>query len=394
MLLEIERMVKNRNIVIFAGAGFSRDVGLPTMAGFGKESIRELKEQRKLATRRESGKMYLEAGNIFKDFCLSCSSAKMYLDIDIHNMETIFCIAEAMKEAGVENISLNGYKLAVDLIIEKIKLWLWKIYHQCRLVNKNKFKAEPYQKLVDIFKNNKLMSSLSVVTTNYDLVFEYIAWKQGFSCMYPILDYKPLPVTKNKENYIAEDYDDQAPLVCKLHGSINYFMKTNNNGKLNGELFICKDIAKKGEYVGKSYVATDRPAILPVDALWKLRQSNPDIVPAIVPPTYSKLKGNEWLRRIWNAAYEALKNAELLIFIGYSMPDSDGFMRALVQSAMATREPLKELNICLIDPEAKNELGEKYKNLFFPLRRSIRFIPKSFSQSLENMQEILSAYKK
>ena len=160
-------------------------------------------------------------------------------------------------------------------------------------------------------------------------------------------------------------------------------------------MFICKDIAKEKTYVGDSYVATDRPAMLPVDALWQLRQNYPDIdiVPAIVPPTYSKLKGYEWLRKIWNAAYESLKNADLVIFIGYSMPDSDGFMCALIQSAMAARDPRKGLEICVIDPEAKNELGEKYKNLFYPIRRDIRFVPKSFSQSLEDIQEILSAYK-
>ena len=224
-------MNKNRDIVIFTGAGFSCDAGLPTMAGFGNESRKELAAWRKLAKSRESGEMYLKAGNIFEEFCLYCSSAGKYLNIDINNMETIFCIAEAMKESGVDDILLNGNKMKIDSILKQIKLWLWKIYHQCRIVNKNKHEAPPYQDLIDILQSNELMSRMSIVTTNYDLVFEHIACEQGAPCVYPIADsdYQPLPVTENIESYLAEDNDVDAPLVCKLHGSINYFTVGDNN---------------------------------------------------------------------------------------------------------------------------------------------------------------------
>src|SRR5690606_8183738 len=56
----------------------------------------------------------------------------------------------------------------------------------------------------------------------------------------------------------------------------------------------------------------------------------PGAIPAIVPPSYAKLEESAWLQATWKRAAEDLAAAEQVVFIGYSMPRTDGFMRGML----------------------------------------------------------------
>ncbi len=376
-----------RDIVLFLGAGFSLEAGLPIMASFGKASRLELRNQASWAKSKECGEMFSKAGNIFEQFMDYCSSAKQYISIDINNMEDVFCIAEAIQESDLKEIKLNSNPIKIYELLSYIKLWLWKNYQRCPIVAPPQNDATPYNSLIHLLTTNDLINRLRVLTTNYDIIFEYAAWSNGVNCSYANFKYESIDVpfahenidaSNYKEKYISTVVSDSSPIICKLHGSINYFTS-------NGEFLINEGLVPANSLVGKSYVKTKRPAILPVDALVEMKKKLPELMPAIVPPTYAKFTGSVWLKNIWNEAYKAIASAKHIIFIGYSMPSSDGFMRALFQSALATRgkEPLK---VTVVDPKAHDayELYRNYKKLFAPLGDNLKMIPKGFSEAIES----------
>ena len=381
-----------RDIVLFLGAGFSCDADLPTMEKFGQESERELEAQYNLIQDRNASQMLYDAGTTFKGFQEFCNSASSYVKVETNNMEEIFCIAEAMHEANIQDLTLLNNKITMEELIKQIKLWLWKIYHVCPLINrKNVEKLELYKDFIRLLKDNKLSERLTVLTTNYDLIFEHSSWATGIPCKYPnFKNVKPFTFFENQhEEYIAKDDNNTAALVCKLHGSINYFHnqdeRDNPSFNKNDELFISKEIATKDDKIGESVFGHKHAAIFAVDAIWKLRKKDKSLIPAIVPPTYAKLKGYSWLRDIWHEAFNAIENARTLIFIGYSMPDSDGFMRALFQGALANRKNKKPLHVYVIDPHATTNcnLGKRYQEMFSPLKnKNLKLRPKTFAQAV------------
>ncbi|MBW2079260.1 MAG: SIR2 family protein [Deltaproteobacteria bacterium] len=54
-------------------------------------------------------------------------------------------------------------------------------------------------------------------------------------------------------------------------------------------------------------------------------------VPIIIPPTYFKALSNLYLRQIWHAAEQTLRECSRIIFCGYSFPDADVHVRYLLK---------------------------------------------------------------
>lgn len=180
-------------------------------------------------------------------------------------------------------------------------------------------------------------------------------------------------------------------MLCKLHGSINYFSKDQDKkeDKDKENIYVTKNIFKEEQGWGISRVpkrdpkTKGKPAILVLDAIWHITEENKgELFPAIIPPTYSKLTGYPWLRKIWGKAFEAIQNAEKLMFIGYSFPESDGFMKAMFQGAFAQRTKSEPPKIFVLDPYAREECptGKRYMDIFKPLDKKIKLLPFQFEQ--------------
>jgi hypothetical protein len=398
-----------RDIVFFLGAGFSADAGLPTMEHFGEASERELaamlRHDRYAKTLLHTAGTHFEA---FREHCtqylLKTARADGASAQKIGNMETLFCIAEILREAQIDPELVLCRSQPKQLIgahglIQQIQLWLWNIYRSLppwsrELMRKRpgKIHPEPYEAFMSCITEQDWRGRISVVTTNYDLLVEHYLWATAdqleWCAKYPLVlgtDCKDLPAgaCANPRRYLKWE-DHEAIPVCKLHGSVNYFDlgRTGDN-----PVGVCDDLAHEGQFIGKSSIPVyerghqsavklekrdDRPAILAVDAIWALRERyGNSLVPAIIPPTYAKLQGHPWLRKIWKAAFRAIQNARLIVFIGYSMPPSDGFMRAMFQAALAAA-PGDPPEIYVINPfgredeaEAEKEQRRRcYKDLF------------------------------
>lgn len=76
---------------------------------------------------------------------------------------------------------------------------------------------------------------------------------------------------------------------------------------------------------------------------------------AIIPPAWEKgIETSEVFSKIWKAAFQSLVSASILVVVGYSLPATDMWTRALLRSAAAhRREKGKRLEYLLLaDPES------------------------------------------
>ena len=66
-------------------------------------------------------------------------------------------------------------------------------------------------------------------------------------------------------------------------------------------------------------------------------------VPIIVPPTYFKDMSNVFLSNVWNESEKALRESDILIFCGYSFPESDIHIKYIIKRVQTSRkkQPLK-----------------------------------------------------
>lgn len=83
--------------------------------------------------------------------------------------------------------------------------------------------------------------------------------------------------------------------------------------------------------------------------------------PCIVPPTWNKV-ANRDVEPAWRLAYRLLAEANQIRFLGYSLPQSDTYVRYLLASAALESPHLKKIDvICLDDPE--NSVRRRFQSL-------------------------------
>lgn len=380
---------------MFLGAGFSVDSCLPVISNFGclckKEHEALKKHAEPSVDYRNVGPMLNESFKVFEQFQSYCRTSKIMSEYDIGNMEQLFTIAEVLRESGISEIKLDNTIYQIQELIAHIQLTLWKVYQKCPLISAKTEISEPKRKIYEPFfeELKKHISKVTIITTNYDLIIESIFLDSEYRCIYPILNnghersiiagQRTLEDVKNNNSRYVEylykveecgqtgdfkivtnDEYRNSPILCKLHGSINYFYDTRE--EIGKQIYVADDLGNE-EDIGKSGSWNNRPSILALDAIWNLHNKyGRSLAPAIIPPTYSKLTGHNWLREIWNVAFRALAKAKRILFIGYSFTETDGFMRAMLQGAMAMREAKDFPKIYLIDKS--KETICRYKKLF------------------------------
>jgi hypothetical protein len=342
------------DIVLFLGAGFSRAVGLPLMGDFAAASAESQPNLVKHANSPEGHEGFRHAGRRIRDsqrtfnlFRAKCLNGGILSEQDAGNLETIFCAAEAIHQAGERQIDLGGQVYSLDTILRDIQLWIWKTYQQIPTLTLKDHERtdqteEPYRRLFATLRT-AVENRITLLTTNYDIVTEYFAWEAGLAVQYPFEWDDSFRVGRGRKLFVQAA---SGPLLCKLHGSINYFEDRENPRPVP---LVAADIGTR-ELIGGpgSQRYTNKPTVLAFDAIWHLQKKYGEgLTPAIIPPSYAKLREKPWLTDTWNAALRALSTATHLVF--YSLPPSDGFMSALFLGASALRDPLRPLKVSVID---------------------------------------------
>lgn len=383
--------------VIFLGAGFTHDLELPVMNNFGSSSDQVYAGiSADYNKNKDATPILKKAGDIFKKFQEYALNASRFINIDKNNMEDIFCLADTIKgtSSGFDTIPQVD-NLTIDEIITNIQLWLWKIFQQCPPINNARLKAQKHKdKYEDFFRflieKHNSQKKISIITTNYDLMTEFFINEVGSECTYNIHtecnEWKAHPDSTNK--FVHINNNNFIP-IYKLHGSVNYFFGSNED-KNNINIVTDKlNVYQLGKSCDK--VFKDRPSLFPLDAITELKKKNDGKIPtpAIIPPIYSKIESMEWLKNIWNNALMAIRNAKVIVFIGYSFPQSDGFMKSFFQSALVKREIPNAPTIINLDKD--KDIWCYYCKIFGNID-SGNFLTGTFIDKNKDLVNIINSY--
>lgn len=342
-------------IVLFLGAGFSKAWGLPVM----KEFFQHAKDSEYL-TKED------------KDFLRNLQSRAQkgvnMLQVRHNNLEEIlsFCLAASNFGTGYPDKSVNEYK--------KLCLILQKVYRRINLLQwgENEGLLEERKRLFSIDdRNTPLSYELDVITTNYDIMAEFSLIGVGFRCRLPN---EWTPVEKSPNNLYAKS--GGSVLLCKLHGSLNWYLNSKDKETFNIE--SCLTFAN---YINASH--EHKHIGLPKISLTKYE---PISEPIIIPPTLFKMQTDSRFEAIWRSAGELLQGADKIVFIGFSFPESDTHIRYFLAANLYENVDLRSIDI--VDPNAKeicdrlqeSTFGIHFKDRLNPIKGKWEEINYSISQ--------------
>ena len=86
----------------------------------------------------------------------------------------------------------------------------------------------------------------------------------------------------------------------------------------------------------------------------------------IIPPTWNKSLDDN-IRPIWSSAFQAIRNADHIRFVGYSLPETDVYMRYLIKSAATKSQRLSRISVICKD-DSTGSIRQRY-NAFISFHR-------------------------
>jgi len=319
-------------VVLFLGAGFSRAWGLPVMREFFQSA-------------KNSSYLDNESKDFLRDLQLRAQQGSNMLQTEHNNLEDIlsFCLASENLNAGYPQSEEGDYsKLCYVLynVYRHLDLELW-VKINGRL---NELKRLLGFDQLDHISN----LNLTLITTNYDIIVEYSLAMLDRSCALPF----KWSALKTKEPPHRLLYRANGPLLCKLHGSINWFPNESD-----------ETIQIENAVIHHTYTDNENRRHAIKWPMVSFKSYNVILPPIIVPPTLFKMQTANSFWQIMNAAGKALHEAEKLVFIGFSFPESDTYIRYFLAANLSQNTDLRTIEV--VDPNAGelcNKLkGERFK---------------------------------
>lgn len=149
--------------------------------------------------------------------------------------------------------------------------------------------------------------------------------------------------------------------LYKLHGSLNWLYCSN-----------CQALdVTVGEKGSMRVFYEERPAICP--------ECHSPYQALIITPTLLKDYANGLLLQVWRNAERKIKDADHLIFIGYSLADADVEIKCMIKRAMydGRVQHGRRLAVTVVDKEGSGtEAEERYQRLF----GEIEYLPIGFAR--------------
>jgi hypothetical protein len=320
-------------VVYLLGAGFSAPLGLPVMGDF------LMKSKDMYATNRTSYKHFEEVFQTIRDMSIS----KNYYEADLFNIEEILSILEM--ENRLEGKKLHGsfIRYLADVITH---------YTPDMTPHEGSFPANWHEFLFSKVPVDTWSDYGFFIATILNLSFKEIMKRSAgggntreVQCHYP---------TNREIRYsiITLNYDMIPEKICQ---------------------FINEKYDPDHRIRFKSKIEEGADENLPT--LAKLHGSIEER--NIVAPTWSK-DVNEKILDAWKLAHKSLTEANHLRILGYSLPETDAYVRYLLKSAVIKSDNLKTIDVICFDDYGT--VQKRYDD--FISFKNYRFIQKSIESYL------------
>lgn len=251
------------------------------------------------------------------------------------------------------NYSLSNKWTILELL--KLKSNFTKILHYV-ISDKTITTSENFKKFWDTIKYNK--NNIGVITTNYDTLID-----DAFDVIYPdyLIDYcidftnfrysndiKPFDWWINPKRPVTQ-FGARLPIkikLIKIHGSLNW-KYCNCCGQVAFTPSQHKIDLKSNSF--KSFIE-DEITTCPFD--------DNRLSSLIQVPSHIKLYNNFIFNKLYDEAGFIIRGAKKIVFIGYSFPEADVHIRALVKRNL---NPFNE--IIVINKSSAEDLIYRYESL-------------------------------
>lgn len=305
-------------IVAFLGAGFSAPFGLPVMSKF-------------LEVASRSGRLTDAQKLELLSYVLEARQTNAFLESSPTNLEDIltFAVMANRLDPTPEN----------NARAESLRKTLATVYTDGADCDNYWEQFAPHSEAFSLKPARESdRVELSIVTTNYDLVVESILWRHTRAR----LNFQWNPRNDSNNGSHGSLYSQNGIPLFKLHGSVNWYS--------SGQAVNVEDqvVGVRGRVTHSGSLPRACTANYKFEA-----------APLLVAPTFLKPQLSEALGLAWQGAYKAIKDAERLIFIGYSFPLSDNEMKYFLAAAL--RENTKIRRILVVDPDA-DKIVERLKS--------------------------------
>ncbi|MDP8239670.1 MAG: hypothetical protein P9X24_11325 [Candidatus Hatepunaea meridiana] len=304
-------MVTKKKVVYILGAGFSAPLGVPVMSNF----IRKSKDIYK-SNPKEYG--YFEE---VYDEINKMGITLNYMNHDLDNIENVLSFLEMKSKLENNNKSITLFRSFIANVVNSFTPDFGRFTGKTQ----TKWGAELYNRLGDKAHHCRFIANL--------LPIQYIKKPGRDSKVIQMIE---LNDKEADYSIITLNYD----LV--IENIIDYLKKSFWG--LNIEIDLTKTDSSN---VNLPYVKLHGTAEFPK---------------TIVPPTWNKMYmdnlGDEWI-----TSYELLKNAESIRILGYSLPDTDSYIKYLITNSFAKIFNLKEIHVICKD-DGNNSVKKRYESMF------------------------------
>lgn len=217
--------------------------------------------------------------------------------------------------------------------------------------------------LIDISRHC-IHNRITCITFNYDDVFDRALWQvervedeiYGRPYWHPDGGYGFFCKPSLSSVYQTRVFMDRsAMLLLKLHGSMNWRPKRGAR-----QPYAVDDIVHHEPWLPLERIS---PELVNLDAIESHLETEPFLVPPVIMK--SAFLDQPILRHTWSLAYDALREADEVVFIGYSFPITDIATRFLFAEAL---QELDNSKITVVnyasDNGGRHTLMEAYRTIF------------------------------
>ena len=323
-------------VVYFLGAGFSRPLGVPTIANF----LEAAKNQQE----REPGRYgYFQP---LLDRIEGLYKAGTFFESDLTNIEEVLSLLEA------------------DAFVDDGKLKREFIKFICDVIT---FHTPPIERVLPKLPSN--WEGLAFGTTDRH-------WNHyGYFTLALLNLQLGLESSTGKLHVSLED----DPRITYSVVTTNYDLVLENVCDYAKQNFVSGDKAAFRLASGKRVIESGR------SALAKLHGSVDD--GDVIPPTWSKAATPEYADP-WRLALKVLSEAQEIRIIGYSLPESDAYVRFLLKAAAIRSRDLRRVHVLCLDKDNAAGVEKRYQS-FVKLRGGFEFRNMDSWQYLNNLLQRL-----
>ncbi len=172
---------------------------------------------------------------------------------------------------------------------------------------------------------SKLTDGDTIITLNYDTMVDSALYRRGWN---PKTGYAITGDTKRKVSWAAPRFVPPLNVdLLKLHGSMNWFVRGSDSNLK--KIFDSK----------------------PVKITAPRSKGMKGFIRQIAPPIYGKIFEHPHWQRLWTKAFEALREADVIVVVGCSLIDTDFHLRALLSQVARSRKQSgqKFRYVCFVD---------------------------------------------